>query len=439
MKKILVIILITLSVNYSYAQEILKIEDLLPYLEESPQWKIAQAKYESVLSRYNVSSASFLPQINSQISYSLQEASYTLGKMESKNLNLNLSYSQVIFPWGQAGISLQSSAIDLEKEKNNLKLTYQNLIYQLTDKFYKLYLAQEQVKIAQESHNLYVKQRENAEKQYKSGNLSLVSLMDYQAKEKNTEINLQIAKNNLELAYKSLENFLGRRIERIPTIVDLNYKEMNEKPEDLLEILRNNNLSIKNASLDLEKAKLSLKQAQLPSLVFSLKGNYNKDNNSLSFSWDTQKYALSINYGYNYPFDGKTSQENWNLSFNFSIPLYDAGIRKEGIKQAELSLSQAEISFENTIKDVELSFWQTYYNLLQAQENVKQRELILEREKTNYEFQKTRFQIGLITEYDLKQYEISYLQAEYDLKKAILDFKIAKIQLENLLNRLGGF
>jgi len=435
MKKILIIICFSFFITLSFAQDFLRLEDLIPYLNESPQWKIAKAKYENVLSRYNISLGSFLPQIASQISYSMQEASYTMGKTENKNLNLNLSYSQVIFPWGQSGISLQSSAIDLEKEKNNLKSTYQNLIFQLTDKFYKLYLAQEQLKIAQKNYDLYIKQRENAEKQYKNGNLSYVSYLDFQAKEKNAEINLHMAISNLEIAYKSLENFLGKKIQRIPAIVDLNYKEMDEKPEDLLKILLDNNLSIKNARLDMEKAKLSLKQAQLPSSIFSLKGSYNKDNNSLNFSWDTQKYAININYGYNYPFDGKTSQENWNISLNFSIPLYDAGTKKEEIRQAELSLSQTEISLENTIKDSELNFWQIYYNLLQAQENIKQKELILEREKTNYEFQKTRFQIGLITEYDLKQYEISYLQAEYDFKKSILDYKIAKIQLENLLNR----
>lgn len=437
MKKFILLLSISLFIlTFSYSQDVLRWEDVLSYLSESPQWKIAEARYESILSRYKVSSSSFLPQINSQIVYAQSEATVTLGTRETKQLNLSLSYSQVILPWGQAGINLQSTSIDVEKEKNNLRSTYQNLLSQLADKFYSLYLAQEQLKIAEENYNLYCEQRKNAEKQYKEGNLTLVNLMDYQAKEKSAEINLQMARSNLEIAYKSLENFLGRKIARIPVVVDLSYKEFDEKMGDLLQELRKNNLTIKNAGLDLEKTKLSLKQAQLPNWTFSLKGSYDKASNSLSFSWDTKNYAINLNYGYSYSFEGGgTSQDSWNISFNLSLPLYDGGTKREEIRQAELSIKQQELSFDNTVKDVELNFLKAYYNLLQAQENVKQKELSLEQKKVNYEFQKTRFQIGLITEYDLKSFEISYLQAKYDLEKAILDFKLAKFQLEQLLNR----
>lgn len=78
----------------------------------------------------------------------------------------------------------------------------------------------------------------------------------------------------------------------------------------------------------------------------------------------------------------------------------------------------------------------TYYNLLIAQESIKQKELVLEQKKANLEAQKIRYNLGLITDLDLKNYEIDYMQANYDLESSILNFNLQKVQLFILLGDL---
>jgi len=438
-KKFLLFLLIFV-ISVSYSEEYLTLEKLTPLLENSPLAKIYKSQYENSVIKLNLTQASFNPQINSSISYSQGEVKYlNLNKtQQNQDINVSLSFSDVLLLWGKNGIDYQASLIDVEKARNNLKSNLQNLFYQLTQQFYNLYLAQEQLKIVSESYNLALEQSNIAEKKFANGEISQVDLLSAKINLKNAEINLSSAKNNLESAYKSLENLLGTKLDRVPVKLDLNYTPFNENPEDLINILNKNNINILNAELDLKKAELSLSQANLPSWTFSLNGSYNKDKNALSFSFNTQSYALNLNYKYNSSLlsnSTSSSQDSWNIGFSFSIPIFDSGIRNNNIKQAELQVLQAQLTLENIKKEQELNFWQTYYALLQAQENIKQKELTLQQKKQNYEYQKIRYDLGLITELDLKNAELSVLQAQYDLSKAILDFNLYRLKLEQILNR----
>jgi outer membrane protein len=263
---------------------------------------------------------------------------------------------------------------------------------------------------------LAVKQRETAEKQFENKVINEINLLDYKQKEKLAEINYNSAKSNLELAYKSLENLLGITLPRIPVKIDIKYDEIKDKPEDLLNKLYANNLSIKNASLDLEKSKLNLDKAYLPSWEITFSGGYNTGNTSYNASFNTKNYLLSFNTDQTFGDTISSNKESWSIKVQFSIPILDGGSSNINKTQAELSLKQMQINFEKTKKDVELNFWKTYYNLIQAQATIKQKEVTLEQKKMN-----------------LKSYEIEYMQAKYDLEDAILNYNLLRVQLNNLI------
>lgn len=433
-------LLIFFGVNFG--QDFLTLESLTPLLQKSPVYKIYESQYQNSLSSYYLSKSSLNSQISLQMSYNQGESQIILNNVssvsESKNGSISLSYSKVLIPWGQVGINLRSSEINLVKVQNELKNNYKNLYYQLVQYFYNLYLAQEQLKIYEENYNLAIKQREVAERQFKDGLINEINLLDYKQREKLAEVNYINAKNNLELSYKNLENLLGTKVPRIPVKIDLDYKPMNESPETLLNILYSQNITIKNALLDIEQAKLSLEKAKLPSWTVSLSGSYNTGNTSLGFSFDTQNYALTISLGQSIGESTKptsSTQSLWNVKINFSTPLYDGGIKGYSLAQAKVSLSQAELNLEKVKSDVELSFWKLYYSLLQSQGLVEQKKMVLEQKKTNFEAQKIRFNLGLITDLDLKLYEIDMMQAEYDLESAVLSYQLQKLQLDILLGR----
>jgi len=262
--------------------------------------------------------------------------------------------------------------------------------------------------------------------------------LDYKQREKLAETNYNSAKSNLELAYKSLENLLGTTLPRVPVKIDIKYDEIEDKPEDLLSKLYTNNLSVKNASLELEKSKLNLDKAYLPSWGISFSGNYNTGNASYNASFNTKNYLLSFNTDQTFGDTISSSKESWNIKIQFSIPILDGGSSNINKTQAELSLKQTRINFEKTKKEVELNFWKTYYNLIQAQSVIKQKEIALEQKRLNFEAQKIRYSLGLITDLDLKSYEIEFIQAKYDLEDAILNYNLLRVQLTNLLGNLGG-
>jgi len=437
-KKLLFIMIISfVFFNISYGEEYITIDSLLPLLQKSPLYNIYKIQYENSLNNYYLSQVNLKPNITFQASYNQGETKTTIGSSTTinttQNTILSLSYSQIILPFGEAGINVKTAELSLEQAKNNFKINYNDLYLQFLQSLYNLYLAQEKLKIYEESYSLAVKQRETAEKQFENKVINEINLLDYKQKEKLAEINYNSAKSNLELAYKSLENLLGITLPRIPVKIDIKYDEIKDKPEDLLNKLYANNLSIKNASLDLEKSKLNLDKAYLPSWGITFSGSYNTGNTSYNAYFNTKNYLLSFNTDQTFGDTISSNKESWSIKVQFSIPILDGGSSNINKTQAELSLKQMQINFEKTKKDVELNFWKTYYNLIQAQATIKQKEITLEQKKMNFDAQKIRFGLGLITELDLKSYEIEYMQAKYDLEDAILNYNLLRVQLNNLI------
>ncbi|ACK42117.1 MULTISPECIES: TolC family protein [Dictyoglomus] len=431
------LLILIFIVTLSFSEDYLTLESLKPLLIKSPLYKIYQVQYNNALQEYNLAYSNLKPQLSLQFSYNQGETSVTLNNVtsmsETKSGNLSLSFSQVLFLKGQAGISIKLAELNLEQEKNNFKTNCQNLYYQFIQSFYNLYLAQEQLKIYEESYNLSKKQEEVAEKQFKDGVINEITLLDYKQKAKLAEINYNSAKNNLELSYKSLENLLGTTLPRVPVKLDVNYEPITYSADELISRLYSNNLTIKNSTLDLEKAKVNLEKANLPSWNIGISGSYSSGNITYALSFDTQNYALNASVSPSWSTSQKSTENIWNFKISFSTPILDGGSKNITKSQAQISLDQAQINYEKTKKDVELNFWKTYYNLLTAQETIEQKKLLLEQKKTNLEAQKIRYNLGLITDLDLKNYEIDYMQAQYDLKNAILNFNLQKIQLDILL------
>jgi len=441
-KLLLVMIIFFVFLNISYSEDYITIDSLLPLLQKSPLYSVYKIQYENSLQNYYLSQANLKPNITFQASYNLGETKTIIGSSTTinttQNTVLSLSYSQIILPFGEAGINLKLAELSLEQAKNNFQINYNDLFLQFLQSIYNLYLAQEKLKIYEESYSLAVKQREVAEKQFENKVINEINLLDYKQREKLAETNYNSAKSNLELAYKSLENLLGTTLPRVPVKIDIKYDEIEDKPEDLLSKLYTNNLSVKNASLELEKSKLNLDKAYLPSWGISFSGNYNTGNASYNASFNTKNYLLSFNTDQTFGDTISSSKESWNIKIQFSIPILDGGSSNINKTQAELSLKQTRINFEKTKKEVELNFWKTYYNLIQAQSVIKQKEIALEQKRLNFEAQKIRYSLGLITDLDLKSYEIEFIQAKYDLEDAILNYNLLRVQLTNLLGNLGG-
>lgn len=434
-------IIFLLLTTFVFAEDYLTLEDLKPLLTNSPLYKIYQAQYNSSLQEYYLAYSSLKPQLSLQISYNQGETSVTLNNVtstsESKSGNLSLNFSQILFTKGQAGINVKLAELNLEQAKNDFKSNFQNLYYQFLQNLYNLYLAQEQLKIYEESYKLAKRQEEVAEKQFKDGLINEISFIDYKQKAKLAEINYNSAKNNLELSYKSLENLLGKTLPRKPVKLDVKYEPITYSYDELISRLYSNNLTIKNSNLGVEKAKINLEKSNLPPWNISVSGSFTSGNITYALSFDTQNYALNASINPSWGTSQKNSSENiWNFRISFSTPILDGGSKNISKNQAQLSLESSQINYEKTKKDVELSFLKTYYNLLIAQESIKQKELVLEQKKANLEAQKIRYNLGLITDLDLKNYEIDYMQVNYDLESAILNFNLQKVQLFILLGDL---
>jgi len=187
-KLLLVMIIFFVFLNISYSEDYITIDSLLPLLQKSPLYSVYKIQYENSLQNYYLSQANLKPNITFQASYNLGETKTIIGSSTTinttQNTVLSLSYSQIILPFGEAGINLKLAELSLEQAKNNFQINYNDLFLQFLQSIYNLYLAQEKLKIYEESYSLAVKQREVAEKQFENKVINEINLLDYKQREK---------------------------------------------------------------------------------------------------------------------------------------------------------------------------------------------------------------------------------------------------------------
>lgn len=169
-------------------------------------------------------------------------------------------------------------------------------------------------------------------------------------------------------------------------------KTYNLKVEDAVELAFENNISIKKSKLNLDllkKKKNSSWNSISPSL--SLSGNYGGTNTGTLDQWKDDKVNSS-----------NTWSAGASVTIAFTPSLFTA------IKAAKLAYESGESSYESMVRSVELSVRKSFYSLLYTKENIALQENALETARLTYESNKTKYNLGRLSELDLLTSQYSY-------------------------------
>jgi outer membrane protein len=172
----------------------------------------------------------------------------------------------------------------------------------------------------------------------------------------------------------------------------------------------------------------------------------------VSFARRSQKPTLSVSANYNVQpnFAGFTPANQGSIGLNFSIPIYDGGVARARVHQAQAAVAQAEVDRRSSIDQVTLDVQQAYVNEVQARERVRVATTTVKQAQEAFRLARLRAQAGVSAgpqqspQIELSNAQVSLTQAETNRVNALYDFNVARSALERAVGRYsygpgGGF
>lgn len=201
-------------------------------------------------------------------------------------------------------------------------------------------------------------------------------------------------------------------------------------------------LSLEDAVKSALKNNVSIKQSEI---------NLDEKKRETTYSWNSISPSISGTgrYSKNIP---SSSDDKASLSAGISLNATLSPSVYTSAKNAELSYSQQQLSYQNDLRSVELDVRKNYYSLLYKIEEISLKEKSLETSKNQYESNLAKYKRGTLSRLDVLSAQVSYQNDQLELKSlnaemenSIASFKQlvglpqnAKISLsgsfENILN-----
>lgn len=160
--------------------------------------------------------------------------------------------------------------------------------------------------------------------------------------------------------------------------------------EDAVELAKKNNVSIARSQITLDAA---------------LRGK--------NHSWNSVSPSLSVGATGSVPLDSLTGgdqETDYSASFGISATAsvsLSANLYTQ-IQSAKLAYDQQKVTFDDAVRQIELSVRQSYYGLIYEKENIKLQEENLRIAKNQYESNLAKYNAGRLSEVDALSAEVNY-------------------------------
>lgn len=188
-----------------------------------------------------------------------------------------------------------------------------------------------------------------------------------------------------------------------------------------LELARRNNRELQVALLELERSRSALRESQaalFPTLGVN-SGITNSGNNLI-----TSPPAGSTS----------SSSTSFNGSAQLNYDLYTSGSRQARIRAAEEQLRLDELDVENRSLEIRLNVTTEYYDLQQADEQVRINRSAVENAQASLRDTQAREQAGVGTRFDVLQAQVNLANAQQTLTNSLSQQEIARRRLATRLS-----
>ncbi|MCL2313543.1 MAG: TolC family protein [Firmicutes bacterium] len=347
----------------------------------------------------------------------------------SNTLSTGISFSWRIFDGLGMFAKYKKSGIALSISEIRTRQTVENLVMNISNLYYRIFVQQHRVKAAEKTLILSKERFRIIDEKVNIGSASGLERHQARLDLNSDSSNVMIQKETLQNLYIQLNALLNIELNRSMYISDtillgapLIFSDLETETKEQNTSLIASRLGIEQTCADLKIAR----SARFPTLNFSSGYNYNRSETPSS------NIIFSQSNGFNYGFD-------------VAIPIFNGFQTNRIVKNTKIELENQQLSYEETELQLMADFhtlYNTYSNNLMRVDFEKQN---MEVTIFNLELALERYELGALSGLDFREFQLSYLNAVdrllsamYQAKSYELSLLIISGQMEEFLERIGN-
>lgn len=306
-----------------------------------------------------------------------------------------------------AKLGLQSADLGIEKAKQQIKLD-------ATTGYFNILQTANLVKVAQESVDGLTAHLKNVQAQYDVGTVAKSDMLRSEVELADADQKLIIAKNNLELAIASFNNVTGLPLDTqvTPKQSALAYVANNQTLNDSITYSLTNRPEVAQADANVAVARQQIKIADADK----------KPTVSLTGYTDWNDTELP-----------GTDNNNWGASVTASYKLFDSGLTKSKVKQADAGLNKATEQARQSRDSVQLEVRQAYLNMKEAEKRIETSKVAVDKAEEDFKIAQVRYSAGVGTNLDVIDAQLALTQAKTNNIQALYDYNTSKAKLDKAM------
>lgn len=342
--------------------------------------------------------------------------------------SLSLRFEKPLFTINELKLGLLEAKLAYERRSKVFTRSELDLVYNVTNSFYRLYRNLQQYMINQEKVKRQSDVYETTRNKFKAGLIAEVDAMQAEVELIQYQNDLKQSEGAFEEQDAAFKQLIGLDLnDSISVITNIDIKPVVIDVEKAVALALENRSEIVESEIDIEEQKINIKQIDARVAVKgSLSGYYDL----AGFSDPDLPWGTSTQDLFQSSYEQLRQTPNRGFTFELEIPLFDWGrnraevdAAKANLIQSELSLQDQKITIEREVRDLVRNVYQTF-----------DRVQMLDKSKTvsekSFEISLHRFDNGDITSTELARAteqlnaaKLSYLAAYVEYQLVLADLK----------------
>jgi outer membrane protein TolC len=411
-------VIIILSLNISFSQEKLSLQDCINLALKNNQG--VQIANESVSgSEYKVdeSKSQYYPQITASGSYTRlslisEMAFFNPFSMRMENIkfatpnnyNARLGISQQVFNWGKTDKMVEINEIGVSLSKDNVDYAKFIITYQIVPIFYGVLFTNEAIKVLDDNLTLLEKNSNIIKERYKSGlassfDVSMVEVQISQLKGQRLDFT-----NNINKLFLTYNKITGRpSTSQFIPVGKFEYTPVELNKKVLYAEALNNRIEFQqlNHQEDLTRAQIELSSTgNKPNVIFAF--NYEFRN---GFMPEMDKI-----------------KGNWNAVLSASYPIFDGFKTKSQIEQGQSNFKVIEGKKIDLEQSIEMEIDQSISDLKTIEQKIEIEKLKIKQAEEALKIAEERYKSGLVSTTDFIAAQNSFESANLNYLQLIYNY-----------------
>ncbi|MCC6730119.1 MAG: TolC family protein [Chthonomonadales bacterium] len=379
-------------------------------LANQPQLAIAQSQIQASQARVRQAMSSYYPQIAPLYEYTNQKTAFGGSSAHVEQGITQIGLRQLIYDTGKREVNVAASRSNARAAGFNLADTRQSVILNVAASYYEMLRRRDLVRVSEASVERARTTLEATRAFVQEGTVRRIDILQAQADYDNVVVQLSQARNDAQLAQLTLKNAMGIVSPVVVSAPEAALPRPAPEPDkataqQLVESALANRMDLQRERESIEATRQSVKLARI--------------NAGLQVQADvTEGYRVDPDPG-----------ENRTFVTSFTYPLFDAGLTRSRVHEAQASLEQARQQQELTRQDILLAVQQAYLQREEARQRVSATESALTAAQANYTAASEGYREGAGTIIDVITAQTQLVTAETNAVQAVYDYYSADARL----------